>query len=130
VKVTVKVIWKRICIQQTESWFFLEWEQQCQGRNKERDISCSSLRKWEQKTQNGGLHPLVLCWRVGVIHVVQDNGSGWLRWLLKKVGVILAPGMISWISVIVLLRETLSNLLVPALIDREFLFEILNLCFA
>jgi hypothetical protein len=24
VKVTVKVIWKRICIQQTESWFFLE----------------------------------------------------------------------------------------------------------
>jgi hypothetical protein len=38
-------------------------------------------------TQNGGPHLLVLYWRAGEIH-----GSGWLRWLLKQGGVILAPG--------------------------------------
>jgi hypothetical protein len=54
------------------------------------------------------------------------NGSLWLGWLLKQGGVILAPGVISWIWVIVLLRETLSNLLGPALIGRELLFEIPN----
>jgi hypothetical protein len=42
---------------------------------------------------------------------------------LKQGGVILAPGVISWTWVIVLLRETLSNLLGPALIDGELLFE-------
>jgi hypothetical protein len=57
------------------------------------------------------------------IHVVKDNGSGWMRWLLTQ------GGVISWIWVIVFSRETLSNLLVPALIDREFLFEIPSLYF-
>jgi hypothetical protein len=42
---------------------------------------------------------------------------------LKQGGVILAPGVISWVWVIVLLRETLSNLLGPAQIDGELLFE-------
>jgi hypothetical protein len=41
------------------------------------------------KTQNGGPHLLVLYWRAGEIHVVKDNGSGWLRWLLTQGGVIL-----------------------------------------
>jgi hypothetical protein len=59
--------------------------------------------------------------------MVKGNGSGWLRWLLKQRGVILAPEVISWIWVIVLLAETFSNL--PALIGREFLFEIPDLCF-
>jgi hypothetical protein len=31
--------------------------------------------------------------------------------------------------VIVLLRKTLSNALAPTLLDREFLFEIPNLCY-
>jgi hypothetical protein len=35
---------------------------------------------------------------------------------------------LGWVWFNVLLRETLSNLLVPALIDGEFLFEIPNLC--
>jgi hypothetical protein len=56
------------------------------------------------------------------------NGSEQLIWLLKQEGIILGSGVISWIWVIVLLRETLTNLLVPALIDREFLFAIPNLC--
>jgi hypothetical protein len=33
---------------------------------------------------------LVLNWRAGGTHVVTDNGSGWLRWLLRQEGVILA----------------------------------------
>jgi hypothetical protein len=43
----------------------------------------------EAKTQNGGLYFLVLYWRAGRIHKVKDNGSGWLRWLLNKGGIIL-----------------------------------------
>jgi hypothetical protein len=40
------------------------------------------------ETQNGGLHCLVLSWTAGAVHVVKDNGSGWLKWLLKQGGVI------------------------------------------
>jgi hypothetical protein len=48
--------------------------------------------------------------------------------MTKQGEVILALGMISWIWAIVLLRETLNNLLVPTPINR-ILFEIPNLCF-
>jgi hypothetical protein len=36
------------------------------------------------------LHLFVLHWRAGGIHIVKGKGSGWLRWLLKQGGVILA----------------------------------------
>jgi hypothetical protein len=42
------------------------------------------------KTPNGGPHLFVLYWRAGGIQVVKGTGSGWLRWLLKQGGVILA----------------------------------------
>jgi hypothetical protein len=42
------------------------------------------------ETQNSGPHLLVLCWRAGEMHMVNDNVSGLLRWLLKQGGVILA----------------------------------------
>jgi hypothetical protein len=58
------------------------------------------------KTENGGPQLLALYWRTGEIQVVKDNGFDWLRWLLKQGGVILTPGVISWVWVIVLLRET------------------------
>jgi hypothetical protein len=87
------------------------------------------MQEMGAETQNGGPHLLVLYWRAGGITWPNImNGSGWLRWLLKQGRVILAPGMIFWIWVIVLLRMTLSNL-VLALIDREFLFEISDVCF-
>jgi hypothetical protein len=97
------------------------------GRRKKRDF-LFPMQEMGAKIQNGGPHPLVLYWRVGGIHMIKGDGSGWLRWLLKQGRVILTPGVISWIWVIVLLRETLSYLLVPVLIDRAFLFEIPNLC--
>jgi hypothetical protein len=68
--------------------------------------------KMGAKTECGGSHLLVLYWRVGGLHMIKGNGSGWLRWLLKQEGVTLAPGVIFWIWVIVLLRDILSNLLV------------------
>jgi hypothetical protein len=48
-KVIVKFIRKGIHFQQTESGLSLEWEQWSQEGKRERNISCSSHRKWEQK---------------------------------------------------------------------------------
>jgi hypothetical protein len=42
------------------------------------------------KTQNDGAQLLVLYWRAGGIHIIKENGAGWLRWLTKQGGVILA----------------------------------------
>jgi hypothetical protein len=36
------------------------------------------------KTQNSGPHLLVLYGRTGGIHMVKDNGSGQLGWLLNR----------------------------------------------
>jgi hypothetical protein len=55
------------------------------GMEKERDISCrpALMQEMEAKTQNGGPHLLVLYWRAGGITWSKDNGSGWLRQLVK-----------------------------------------------
>jgi hypothetical protein len=51
-----------------------------------------------------------------------------LKYILRNswVGVLLFPGVVSWIWVIFFLGETLSNLLAPSLIQN--LFEIPKLC--
>jgi hypothetical protein len=43
----------------------------------------SPAQEMGARTQNGGPHLQVLYWRAGGIHVVKNNGTGWLSWLLK-----------------------------------------------
>jgi hypothetical protein len=60
------------------------------------------MQEMRAKSQNGSPHLLVLYWRAEGILVVKGHGSLWLRWLLKQGGVILHPGVISWVWVIVI----------------------------
>jgi hypothetical protein len=46
------------------------------------------MQEMRSKTPNGGRHLLVLYVRAEIIYMVKNNGSGWLRWLLKQGGVI------------------------------------------
>jgi hypothetical protein len=56
---------------------------------KRRKHSLLPMQEMRVETQNGCPHLLVLhFWRAGEIQdVVKDNGSGWLRWVLKQGGI-------------------------------------------
>jgi hypothetical protein len=92
-------------------------------RKRERDISCSPHRKWEQILK-----------MVVPISLSYSGELGEYTWSkVIGLGVELAvktgrdhfdPWVISWIWVIVLLRKTLSNLLLPAPFDRELMFRV------
>jgi hypothetical protein len=56
---------------------------------RKRETFSSPFQEMGVETQNGGHYLLALYWRAGGIHMVKDNGSGWLRWLLKQGRVIL-----------------------------------------
>jgi hypothetical protein len=61
-------------------------------RRKEREISisCSPCRRWEQRLKMVAPNSYFYIGELRKIHLVKDNGSGWLRWLTKQRGITLS----------------------------------------
>jgi hypothetical protein len=111
VKVMVQFIRTGLHFQQTESGLSVEWDQPTlgSGGTKERETFTVPHTRNGSKDSKWRPPSLSLTLESWGNTCGQSHGSGWLGWLLKQGGVIPAPGVISWIWVIVLLRETLSS---------------------